>query len=53
LQNYFAAVLLGTKNDKVAANLLGLVDAFKTPYITSDKLAPLLYSIGLAIRIDS
>lgn len=52
LQNYFAAVLLNTKNDKVAANLLGLIDAFKTPYYNSDKLAPLLYSIGLAIRID-
>jgi len=52
LQNYFAAVLMNTKNDKAAANLLGLVDAFKTPYYTSDKLAPLLYSIGLAIRID-
>ncbi len=53
LQNYFAAVLIKTKNDKVAANLLGLVDAFRTPYTQSDKLAPLLYSIGLAMRLDS
>ena len=52
LQNYFAAVLIKTKNDKVAAHLLGLVDAFRTPYLQSDKLAPLLYSLGLAIRID-
>jgi len=52
LQNYFATVLLNTKSDKTAANLLGLVEAFKTPYYTSDKLAPLLHSIGLAIRID-
>lgn len=53
LQNYFAAVLIKTKNDKVAANLLGLVDAFCTPYTQSDKLAPLLYSIGLAMRLDT
>jgi DNA polymerase III gamma/tau subunit len=52
LQNYFAAVLIKTKNDKVAAHLLGLVDAFRTPYLQSDKLAPLLYSLGLAMRLD-
>lgn len=53
LQNYLAAVLLNTKNDKVAANLLGLVDAFRVPYQASDKLAPLLYSLGLAMRLDA
>lgn len=53
LQNYFAAVLLGTKSDKVAVNILQLVEAFKTPYYTPDKLAPLLYSIGLALKLDS
>lgn len=52
LSNYFAAILLNSKNDKVAAQILSLVDSFKTPYHASDKLAPLLYSIGLAIRID-
>lgn len=53
LQNYFAAVLLGTKSDAVAANLLGLIEAFKTPYYTADKLAPLLYSVGLALKLDA
>lgn len=53
LQNYFAAVLLGTKSDKVAINILQLIEAFKTPYYTPDKMAPLLYSIGLALKLDS
>lgn len=52
VQNYLAAVLIKTKNDTMAARLLGLVDAFKTPYQNSDKLAPLLYSLGLAMRLD-
>lgn len=53
LQNYFAAVLLGTKSDTKAASILGLVEAFSKPYNSSEKLAPLLHSIGLAIRIDN
>jgi DNA polymerase-3 subunit gamma/tau len=53
LQNYFAAVLIKTKSDKTATHLLGLVDAFRTPYLQSDKLAPLLYSLGLAMRLDA
>jgi len=53
LSNYFATALLGTKNDKVAVRLLSLIEAFKTPYYSSDKLAPLLYSIGLALNLDS
>lgn len=52
LCNYFAAVLLNTKSDKIAMNLLGLLEAFKTPYYTPDKMAPLLYSIGLALKLD-
>lgn len=53
LQNYFAAVLVGTKSDKVAVNLLGLIEAFSKPYYSPDRLAPLLYSIGLAIKLDA
>jgi DNA polymerase III subunit gamma/tau len=53
LQNYFASALLKTKGDKAAAHLLELIDAFRTPYTQSDKLAPLLYSIGLAMRLDT
>ena len=52
LQNYFAAVLLNTTNQGKAEHLLRLIEAFKTPYLQSDKLAPLLYSLGLALEID-
>jgi len=53
LQNYFAAVLLNTKSDKTVPHLLSLIEAFSTPYATSDKLAPLLLSVGIALRLDS
>lgn len=52
LMNYFAAVLMNAKSDKAAANMLRLIEAFKTPYYTPDKMAPLLYSVGLAINLD-
>jgi len=52
LVNYFAAVLMNMKNDKGAANMLRLIEVFSKPYMTSDKLAPLLYSVGLAINLD-
>jgi len=52
LSNYFATALLSTKSDKVAVRLLSLIEAFKTPYYSSDKLAPFLYSIGLALNLD-
>lgn len=50
--NYLSAVLLNTKDGKRAAKLLGLVSCFDTPYNQSDKLAPLLTSLGLAIGLD-
>jgi DNA polymerase-3 subunit gamma/tau len=53
LQNYFAAVLLGTTSDKKAAAILGLMECFKNSYYTAEKMAPLLYSIGLALRMDT
>lgn len=53
LNNYFAAVLMNTKSDKMAVNVLGLLECFRTPYYTADKLAPLMYSIGLALKLDS
>lgn len=52
LQNYFAAVLLNTKSDKAAANMLGLIECFSKPYYTADKLTPLLLSVGLALKLD-
>jgi len=51
--NYLAATLLGCKDEKRVPALLGILECFKTPYNTSDKMAPLLYSIGLAIGLDS
>jgi DNA polymerase III subunit gamma/tau len=53
LSNYFAAVLMNTKSDKTAAGLLGLVEAFSKPYYTSDKLAPLMLSLGMALKLDA
>lgn len=52
VSNYLAAVLLNTQNDKRAAHLLGILECFRTPYQQSDKLAPLLLSIGFALRLD-
>ena len=52
LSNYFAAVLLNTKSDKAAVRILSLIDAFSKPYNASDKLAPLMLSIGLALNMD-
>lgn len=52
LQNYFAAVLLNTKKETSAIPILGLIEAFSRPYIQSDKLAPLLHSIGIALGLD-
>lgn len=53
LSNYFAAVLLNAKSDKMALNILNLIEAFKTPYYSPDKMAPLLYSVGLALKLDA
>lgn len=52
LMNYFAAVLMNTKSDQKAVGLLSLIEAFKNPYYTADKMAPLLYSVGLALKLD-
>lgn len=50
--NYLSAVLMSSKSDKQAASLLRLMEAFAGPYNTSDRLAPLLNSLGLALRLD-
>lgn len=52
LCNYFAKVLLNTKTDKQARPILGLLEAFRTPYYAPDKMAPLLHSVALAINMD-
>ena len=51
LTNYFTAVLLNTKDDKRALKLLELTECFSKPYYGPDKFAPLLYSMGLAIKV--
>ena len=50
--NYLAAALTGTKDDRKATWLLTLLENFRNPYNSSDKLAPLLYSIGLSLNLD-
>lgn len=50
--NYLAAVLLNTKDDKRAATLLTILSCFSEPYNQSDRFAPLLNSVGLALELD-
>lgn len=50
--NYLSAVLMKTQSDQKAARLLGMLECFRTPYQQSDKLAPLLLSLGLALNLD-
>lgn len=50
--NYLTAVLLGSKDDRKVAPLLAILEAFSKPYNQSDKLAPLLLSLGLALGLD-
>lgn len=52
LVNYLASVLMNTKEDKRASQMLYLLSCFEKPYYTSDKFAPLLNSIGLALGLD-
>jgi len=44
--NYVAAVLKGAKSDKDAARLLAILEAFEGYYNPSEKMAPLLLSLG-------
>lgn len=50
--NYLASTLLNTKDRSRATAILGVLECFKTTYNPSDKLAPLLYSVGLALGMD-
>lgn len=50
--NYLSKALINTKGDKQALPLLELLSCFSTPYQQSDRMAPLLNSIGLAIGLD-
>lgn len=44
--NYVASALLSTKDDKKAAGLLNVLEAFAEPYRQGEKNAPLLLSVG-------
>lgn len=46
INNYVAAIIMSSKSDNEVAHLLNVLSNFSTPYVTSDKLAPLLISIG-------
>ena len=41
-----------TKSDTEAANMLRVLECFSQPYVSSDKLAPLMLSVGLALGLD-
>lgn len=46
VMNYMASVLKGAKSDKEAIHVLSVMDAFCHPYNSSERLAPLLLSVG-------
>lgn len=50
--NYLSAILMNTKSDQRAAQIMGLMEPFMTSYNQSDRMAPLLHSLGLALGLD-
>jgi DNA polymerase III gamma/tau subunit len=50
--NYLASVLLNTKDGSRAKRMLSILECFRSPYNSSEKLAPLLFSVGLALNMD-
>lgn len=49
LCNYLAAVIMGSKSEKDAVRVMGILECFSQPYYTPEKFAPLLLSIGEAL----
>lgn len=47
--NYMASVLRNTDKNEQATRVLGILDAFSTPYNSSEQSAPLILSIGRAL----
>jgi len=47
--NYLASALKAPKSDKEALRLLEIMDSFSSPYVSSERMAPLLLSIGRVI----
>jgi DNA polymerase III gamma/tau subunit len=52
LVNYLGSVLLNTTGDDKARQVLTLMEPFRVSYNASDRMAPLLYSIAMAINLD-
>lgn len=50
--NYLGVVLMKAKSDDEARQILSMLECFGTPYLPSEKAAPLLRSVGLAIGLD-
>jgi DNA polymerase III delta prime subunit len=50
--NYLAAVAMGAKKDDRASEALALMAPFCKTYNPSDKMGPLLLSIGMALGLD-
>lgn len=49
LCNYFAAVILGSKSEKEAVRVMGILDCFSQTYYPATKHAELILSIGEAL----
>jgi DNA polymerase-3 subunit gamma/tau len=49
--NYFASAILGSKSEKDAMFMLGVLECFSETYNTSEKHAPLLLSVAEAIGL--
>lgn len=52
ISNYLAGCLMKAKTDNEAVRLLAILERFSEPYTSTDKLAPLLLSVGLALSLD-
>jgi DNA polymerase III gamma/tau subunit len=50
--NYLSVVAMGTKGDDKARAALSMIQAFSQTYNSSDKMGPLLLSIGMALNLD-
>lgn len=50
--NYLMTAAMGAKNEDRAVEYLRLIEAFGKTYNSSDKFAPLLLSLGLALGLD-
>lgn len=50
--NYFANAIVSSKNEKFTKHALRVLDCFTGPYNNSEKFAPLLLSIGVALGMD-